>query len=249
MLFSTIDAISNVLYRTGEWEQYLIAISKVFLQGVSQPLVLDIGANLGAYSIPIAKSIQDVEGRVIGFEPQRIIYYQLCGNIILNRLDNFTAINQAIGDINGQIEIPEFNYDENPNIGAFSFNKTYRDHLNMERHSQGKKYLVPIVTLDSMNIEQAPALIKIDVEGFELNVLKGAEGFLELHNYPPILFEAWDLEWFKEDKLILLNFIKYLGYEVSLNIRQEFVVQHPKNSVHIEFKMEDNGIINMIKLK
>ena len=38
--------------------------------------ILDIGANLGAYSIPIAKDIQSVNGQVIAFEPQRIIFYQ-----------------------------------------------------------------------------------------------------------------------------------------------------------------------------
>lgn len=249
LLFSTIDAMSNVLFRTGQWEEYLLTISRVFLNGVNQPLVLDIGANLGAYSIPMAKSIQDVGGKVIGFEPQRIVYYQLCGNIILNRLDNFVALNKAVGDVDGEIEIPEISYEKNANIGAFSLDKTYREHLNMEQYMLGKKSLVPIIRLDSMKLEQAPALIKIDVEGFELNVLMGAEGFLEQHNYPPILFEAWELEWFKEDKIKLLNFVTYLGYEISLNIRQEFVAQHPRNAMHIKFNPAEDGAINMIREK
>jgi len=57
------------------------------------------------------------------FEPQRIIYYQLCGNIVLNRLDNFRAFNQAVGDSDGDIEMPEINYENNVNIGAFSLEK------------------------------------------------------------------------------------------------------------------------------
>jgi len=48
MLFSTDVAISNVLYRTGQWEDYLLIISRIFLKDIKNPLVLDIGANLGA---------------------------------------------------------------------------------------------------------------------------------------------------------------------------------------------------------
>ncbi len=88
--------------------------------------MLDIGANLGAYSIPLAKSMRDVGGVLMAFEPQRILYYQLCGNVVLNRLDNFIAINKAVGDYDGDIEIPEINYENNTNIGAFSLDKTYR---------------------------------------------------------------------------------------------------------------------------
>ena len=55
------------------------------------PLVLDIGANLGAYAIPVAKKIASARGVVYAYEPQRIVYYQLCGNIFLNSLDNVHA--------------------------------------------------------------------------------------------------------------------------------------------------------------
>jgi len=248
MLFSTDDAISNVLYRTGQWEEYLLTISRVFLQDIKNPLVLDIGANLGAYSIPLAKGIQDVGGTVMAFEPQRIIYYQLCGNVVLNRLDNFIAFNKAVGDYDGEIEMPEINYERNVNIGAFSLDKEYRQHLNMEQFMESKKTSVPIIKLDSLILPTQPALIKIDVEGFELNVLKGAEIFLEKFNYPPVMFEAWDLDWFKEDKAKLLKFLNYLGYEISLNIKSEFVAQHPRNANQIKFNYSDNGTIDMIKL-
>lgn len=249
MLFSTDDAISNVLYRTGQWEDYLLTISRVFLQDIKKPLVLDIGANLGAYSIPLAKGIRDDGGTVMAFEPQRIVYYQLCGNVVLNRLDNFIAINKAVGDYDGDIEMPEIDYQENINIGAFSLDREYRESLNIERFMKNNKTTVPILKLDSLKVADSPALIKIDVEGFELNVLKGAESFFETHNYPPIMFEAWDLEWFKTDKEKLLKFINYLGYEISLNIKSEFVAQHPSNSVRVDFLKSEDGTINMVRAK
>jgi FkbM family methyltransferase len=247
LLFSTNDVISQILYRSGQWEEYLLTISRAFLQGVLNPLVVDIGANLGSYSIPIAKGIQSIGGSVIGFEPQRIVYYQLCGNIILNRLDNFIAINKAVGDYDGEIEIPEIDYEQNLNIGAFSLDKNYRNHLNQEQYMMPKKSNVPIISLNNFATDKTPSLIKIDVEGYELNVLKGSENFLEHHNYPPILFEAWDLAWFEDGKRDLLNYFSYLGYEITLNIRQEFVAQHPKNGVYIKFEELGNGGINIIK--
>lgn len=247
LLFSTDDAISNVLYRTGQWEEYLLAISSALIQNIESPLVLDIGANLGAYSIPIAKSIQNIGGNVIAFEPQRIVYYQLCGNVILNRLDNYQALNKALGDFDGEVEIPDVNYEDNPNIGAFSLNKKYRDCLNNQQYMLEKTTNIPMLKLDSLKLDKHPTLIKIDVEGYELNVLKGGEKFLEEHFFPPILLEAWELDWFSEDKNKLLKFLNYLGYEISFNIHQEFVAQHPKNTSYIRFNNSDDGSITMIK--
>jgi hypothetical protein len=57
LLFSTSDVISNTLFKFGKWEDHLLKISKFILDGVDRPLVLDVGANLGAYSIPLAKAI------------------------------------------------------------------------------------------------------------------------------------------------------------------------------------------------
>jgi hypothetical protein len=123
LVFSTSDSITNTLFKHGVWEDHLLQISKIFLSDIKQPLLIDIGANMGAYSIPLAKYIRETGGKVIGFEPQRIIYYQLCGNIFLNRLDNYHAIYKAVGESEGFVEIPEINYLNNLNIGGFSIEK------------------------------------------------------------------------------------------------------------------------------
>ncbi len=52
------------------------------------------------------------------------------------------------------------------------------------------------------------SLLKIDVEGMELNVLKGAEILLRASSYPPIMVEAWDVEWFKEQRSELLVYVE-----------------------------------------
>lgn len=250
ILFRTNDYISSVLYKSGQWEKHLITISQFFIDNIDAPILLDIGANLGAYSIPLAKSIQSKGGIVYGYEPQKIVYYQLCGNIVLNRLDNYEALNFALGEKSGFIDIPAINYDDNPNVGAFSLVQDYRVAHNVEKFSNyGKMIATPMITLDSVELPKSPALIKIDVEGYELNVLKGGAKFLEEHHYPPLLFEAWDFPWFAKEKSELLSYCSKLGYEVTLNLGNEYVAQHPANPVKVDFQKRADGGINLIRVR
>ena len=240
LLFSTEDAISNTLFRTGKWEDHLITISDFILKEADSPLLIDIGANLGAYSIPLAKKIQDIGGKVIGFEPQRIIYYQLCGNIILNRLDNFYAEYCAIGDHDGSIDIPEVDYTNLKNIGGFSIEERYRVLQGIQDSVKKTSTKVSLISLDSYDCDTSPTLIKIDVEGHEINVLRGANKFLSKHNFPPILFEAWGYDWFKNDRNLLLSYIEDLGYKITA-FGGDYIAQHPTRKNRINFKTLPNG--------
>lgn len=248
LLFSSGDFISNHLFTNGSWENDLFTVSKLFYDAVESPLVLDIGANLGAYSIPIAKDIQERNGRVIAFEPQRIIFYQLCANAFINRLDNFYSFNKAISDESGTVEIPEFNYNENINIGAFSLDKGSRIAHGIESSAKSEFDIVDLITLDELVLDRPPAIIKIDVEGFELNVLRGGVRFLEKYNYPPLLFEAWNFEFFIEQKKELLGFVGALGYMVYQLDSTNYVAQHPKYPVAYDFKSE-NDVTHIIRIK
>jgi FkbM family methyltransferase len=249
MLFATDDAISTSLYKTGKWDDHLLTLSGLFHSGIQSPVILDIGANLGAYSIPMAKSVSSTGGTVYAFEPQRLIYYQLCGNILLNSLDNVYAFNQAVGDYNGTIPMPEINYQTNNNIGAFSFNKSFREIHGIESSMSTGHTEVPIIRLDSMELQKSPCLIKIDVEGFELNVLKGAGNFLEQHGFPPILFEAWTTDWYTIEKKALFDFVTNLGYQITSFHVQDFVAQHPAHYAHIDIIAGNNGVVNLYRTR
>jgi FkbM family methyltransferase len=162
----------------------------------------------------MAKYIYDLGGEVIGFEPQRIVYYQLCGNVVLNRLDNYQAIHCAVGDTLGEIEVPDLDYERADNIGSFSLDRDIRKLNGSDRFIKKTSQNVPMITLDSLRLSSLVSLIKIDVEGFELSVLKGASDFISRNNFPPILFEAWNQKWFKSEKTELLNFVSQLGYDI-----------------------------------
>jgi FkbM family methyltransferase len=245
LLFSTNDFITNALLQTGNWDINSLIISKVFIAGVDQPLVLDIGANLGAYSVPIGKELQKLNGSLYSFEPQRIVYYQLCGNILLNRLDNVFAFNKAIGDIEGLVEIPSIDYANLWNIGAFSIEKKYREYQGVDSSMKESSEQIPITMLDNLALPKAPCLIKLDVEGYELGVLRGGVNFLKRNLYPPILFEAWNFPWFEKEKMELMDFIAGLGYEIQNINQDDYVAQHSANPIYVEITKQEDGTFDI----
>ena len=80
-------------------------------------------------------------------------------------------------------------------------------------------------------------------------MLKGAVNFLNRTNYPPLLFEAWNFDWFKEDRENLISFVKNLGYEIIKLGPSDYIAQHPKNAVRIEFTKTSEGAVKMAKVK
>ena len=75
---------------------------------------------------------------------------------------------------------------------------------------------IEIRTLDSYQFENV-GFIKIDVEGYEENVLRGGIGTIIRHNYPPILFECWDVGCYdmtQEKHDSLYQFLSDLGYVI-----------------------------------
>jgi FkbM family methyltransferase len=245
LLFSTNDLISTSIYKTGKWADHLVRISSLLIDGLSEPLILDIGANLGAYMIPLAKILDKAGGEIIGFEPQRIVFYQLCGNIVLNRLENCQAFNMAIGDDEGFVEIPEIDYQSNGNVGAFSLQQEYRIREGVEGSMKSKTTKVEMKSLDSLNLSKSPALIKMDVEGYEINVIRGGSEFLKKHHFPPILFEAWTGAWFESRRKELFEEISRLGYRIDAIGGADYLAQHSQNPPSLSFSAKEGGGVHI----
>jgi FkbM family methyltransferase len=249
LVFSTGDLISTTLLTEGEWEPSFLELAKLFTFNVSTPLVLDVGAHLGAFSVPISKHIQQQNGRVVAFEPMRIVYYQLCGNIFLNRLDNCFAVHAAVGREDGFIEIPEIRYSENTNTSAFSLDKKYRELHGIEDSIDDRSFLTPLVCLDNYEFDSKISLIKLDVEGRELDVLKGSVGCIRDHGFPPIIFEAWGSDWFELERKELLEFVEGLGYGAVKIGPSEYVAQHSAHPVKIEFFPRPDGRLDVERIQ
>lgn len=247
LLFSTQDAISRTIHAQGYWAKILIDIGLTFCSNIEKPLVLDIGANLGAYAIPLAQKIASAGGSVYAYEPQRVIYYQLCGNIFLNRLDNIYAFNCAVGSEANKIDIPDLNYIDTQNIGGFTLNEAGKLN-NPQIQSIGGSNLVDLITLDELRLPKAPNLIKIDVEGFELEVLKGAKNLLTKSGFPPMLLEAWTDDWFAAQRRALLDQLKDYGYDY-FTLGDELIAQHPAHPRQFILGRNPDGSLHMNRVK
>lgn len=117
--------------------------------------VVEAGANIGTHTVFFSRVV-GAGGKVLAFEPQRVIYQMLCGNLALNQLSNVQAIHGGLGRDAAVLSLPPIDYSGTENFGG---------------SEAGEK--VPIASLDSLDLE-AWHFIKIDVEGMELQVLEGA---------------------------------------------------------------------------
>jgi FkbM family methyltransferase len=140
-------------------------------------LVIDVGANMGVHTVPLAKELARQGRTMLSFEPQPVIFQQLCANLALNGLMNVRALPYACGSAPGVVTFSAPDYCQPGNFGGISMS------------TQGGISAVvtaPCHTLDEIVQEAQVALIKIDVEGFELEVLKGAKNLIA--RWQPAMF-------------------------------------------------------------
>jgi FkbM family methyltransferase len=163
MMFNVHDRfIGRALDLYGEWcEAEIRAVAPILEPGCT---VIDIGANIGTHTIAFAKMV-GAQGRVIAFEPQRIVHQILCGNVALNALTNVVVLNAAAGDVAGHVRIPSIDPTRDYNFGAIA--------LCAPDAEKEEGDLVEVVTVDALQL-QACRLIKVDVEGMEPKVIEGA---------------------------------------------------------------------------
>jgi FkbM family methyltransferase len=133
-------------------------------------VVVEIGANMGIHTVPIARALAK-EGRPFYvFEPQPVIFQQLCANLALNGLTNVRAFPYACGSQNGALTFDIPDYSAFGNFGSTEF--------KAPGAGSSRSEIVQCIRLDNILGQGEIGLIKIDVEGFELEVLKGCEGIL-----------------------------------------------------------------------
>jgi FkbM family methyltransferase len=158
MIYNPNDAfIGRSLDLYGEWcDDELFVLGQMLSPG---SVVVDVGANIGTHTLFFARKVTEA-GLVIAFEPQRLVYQTLCGNVALNGLTNVTAIHAAVGARRGQLTFPSIDPRTTQNFGAV-------------RASDGPGELVEVTPLDELGLTRC-GLIKIDVEGMEASVIAGA---------------------------------------------------------------------------
>jgi len=204
------DAITQHLKKNKVWEPHFKEVIKVLVKPGAT--VIDAGANFGYNSVLLGKQIGP-NGTLVSFEPQRIIYQQLCGNLILNNIYNATAYQAALGDgSKGVANMKPVEYQaEWVNIGDTSIGEDGEE--------------VAVYTLDEIGISKLD-FIKMDIQGYELFALQGAQNILSI--YQPDLFieiEPHQLIKFNVTEEQLLTYIKSFGYSIY-KINNEYPCDH-----------------------
>jgi FkbM family methyltransferase len=157
-------------------------------------VVIEVGANIGAHTVWFAKRTAP-KGGVIAFEPQRIVFQLLCANVALNSVPNAVTFQKACGEAEGEIVVPMLDPNATNNFGG----------LELGRHQQGEK--VEVVRIDDLGLRGC-RLLKVDVEGMELSVLKGAREMI-LRSKPAMYVENDR----PDNSDALIQYIDSLGYD------------------------------------
>lgn len=168
--------------------------------------IIDAGANIGYLSLNFAKSCQ--EGKIFSFEPDSETFESLQTNVQLNNFKNINIYKCALGEAKKSGELFRL-YINNPGANRI---------LDRRPEKSISSEVVQIETLDNLDNKihfERIDLIKIDVEGFEMFVLKGAIELIK--RWRPILFlELVDINLREQNcsALEVLKFIKTLDYEI-----------------------------------
>ncbi|MGD6808534.1 MAG: FkbM family methyltransferase [Candidatus Bathyarchaeia archaeon] len=202
VLHPRLGGIHYDLFHYGAREPFTTQLLSKTLH--SGDVVLDAGANIGYYALLESQKVGS-KGFVYAVEPVKSNFCLLQQNIALNRFRNVEACNLAFGNRTGDAQI--FLSDV-PNLHSFNEVAVQSSYVGTES--------VKISTVDDFLVNRRlPCLVRMDVEGFELEILKGMRGLLEenvkllieLHHKPPFMNAAQVKEMF--------DLLDSFGFKVS----------------------------------
>tara|TARA_B100001248_G_scaffold133337_1_gene100129 strand:- start:3350 stop:4162 length:813 start_codon:yes stop_codon:yes gene_type:complete len=215
------DVIRNEIIKNRIFDKKIFELGKKFIEpGTS---IIDAGANYGQMSILFSKVCENCS--VHSFEASEYIFNILEKNIKLNST-NITPINCALSDISGE----EYLIDPDlTNTGTYGALKIQIDSQNKDL----KKNKTQIKKIDDFSFDKKISLMKIDVQGWDLKVLRGSIKTIK-KNRMPIIFEyeeifEKEMNYNFEDFLILF---KNLDYKFKTVINNNFLVlpkEHKEN--------------------
>lgn len=224
--------IDRFIKETGAWELHVTQlINRFTVQGHT---CIDVGANAGYHTLAMAGAV-GASGHVFAFEPNYVTYPKLLENLSLNPqiASRVTCIQAGLSDKVGELRV--YQSGEEPGNAYVSdkydeslWNMGTPDDYTVCKVHRLDSYIQPLLPPGAL-----VGVIKIDVEGMELEVLRGAHGILTTH-LPTVLFET-SLVHFSHDKIKESEvYLRSLGYEL-LGI-------HPETSKLTPVTYPDFGI-------
>ena len=191
MTYNPNDAyVGRSLQVYGEFSE---AEVQYLLEQISEDsVIVDVGANIGAITVPMAQKCH--KGRVISIEPMLVNFHFLCANVVTNSLLHVVPIHAAAGTECKNITVPFLDPRKPHNFGG----------MNIQIDAPGMP--TQMLTIDSLGLNRCD-LIKIDVEGMEPDVLKGAAETIK--KFRPLLYVEADREESYDETVRLLTDYRY----------------------------------------
>jgi FkbM family methyltransferase len=190
-------------YWTGEYDATVISRLRTCL--TPGCVALDVGANVGFYSIALGKSLKELGGTLFAFEPVANNMRRIEEAVRLNSIEGTVrAFNVALGDEEGSIDMFMENGDGASTGNAIMVTRDVADEITQNVSAR-------ITRLDTFAEEQkieSCRLIKIDIEGAEVMFLRGAIRFLAAHR--PIIYGEFNSYWIKRFGCSFLDVVEIL---------------------------------------
>lgn len=222
-IFKDVSSLSRVLL---DFKNYEVKETKFLKKIIKKDMtVVDAGANFGWYTLNFAKLIGNhSKGKIYSFEPIPEVYNELNFNIKLNQYENIKTFNCALGSKNSNVKlgIPYFKF-----IGSSGATSEF---LNFSKKINCKMFKID--TIVKLNKIKKIDFIKADIEGGELNLLKGAKKTLLSHK-PKIFIEIVDIHCARfghtqQDVIKYLIDRGYKGFFIS-NMLSKINFKKPQN--------------------
>jgi FkbM family methyltransferase len=195
MLVDSQTLIGRVLAVSGEWEPHLTRA----LHGRLSPgdVCVDVGAHIGYYTLLASREVGPT-GRVYAIEPSSRVFGLLSANLELNAAANVTALNVAAGEQEGKAVLYEA---PGPSPLTSSLCSRMLDAPHGARAEEFVATEVPLVAVDDVvpaDLFPRVRVVKVDVEGYEVEVLRGIENLLRASDRIAVFVEM-SPEWANED--------------------------------------------------
>ncbi|WP_322006053.1 FkbM family methyltransferase, partial [Paraburkholderia tropica] len=202
-------AISDSLRLYGEWAQNELSF---MLSMVNQgDTVVDVGGYIGTHTLAFARHV-GVRGQVVTIEAQARSFELLTRNIHDNGLSNVRAENAIASAVGKEEHIPAIDIEKPASYGSASLREVFVPGAQHHESSGAQEFCVKSIALDELPIASC-SLVKIDVEGMEDMVLRGAGEMIRQHR-PAIYAECNSLE----DGLRCFRLLKEYGYRVRAHV-------------------------------
>ena len=199
--FRWVNLVELYRYSLGTHEEELTDKLVSLLKPSS--VFYDIGANVGYYSIIASQIVEG--GEVYAFEPIPASRTLMNEHIDINNISNVNVLSYGVSD-----EIKKVSFTNSSHLSANSYI------LEGDTPNDGDMLEVECISIDSGISEKGfkpPSIIKIDVEGAEFDVLKGAKETIK--KYKPIIFLATHDSIVEGVTQSCISFLENLGYDVS----------------------------------